>query len=96
MGKARVGRRLAAIFAADVVGYSRLMSSDEESTLRALKDLRRSLIDPMIAKHRGHTVKTTGEGVLAEFTSTLDAVRSAVRIQRVGEAQQCSTPVQEV
>jgi adenylate cyclase len=82
MAEARVERRLAAILAADVVGYSRLMGGDEEGTLGALKDLRRSLIDPMIAEHRGRIVKTTGDGVLAEFASAVDAVRCALGIQR--------------
>jgi adenylate cyclase len=82
MAEARVERRLAAILAADVVGYSRLMGSDEEGTLGALKALRRSLIEPRIAEHRGRIVKTTGDGILVEFASTVDAVRCALDIQR--------------
>ncbi len=75
-------RRLAAIFAADVVGYSRLMGDDEEGTLDRLKAHRRDLIDPKIDEHRGRIVKTTGDGLLAEFASVVDAVRCTVEIQR--------------
>src|SRR5450830_936912 len=82
MAKARVERRLAAILAADVAGYSRLMGIDEEGTLAALKTLRRELIDPKIAEHRGRIVKTTGDGLLVEFASAVDAVRCAMEIQR--------------
>jgi class 3 adenylate cyclase len=70
--------RLAAIFAADVVGYSRLMGADEEGTLQGLKTHRRQLIDPKIAEHYGRIVKTTGDGLLAEFPSVVDAVRHGV------------------
>jgi TolB-like protein/class 3 adenylate cyclase len=77
-----VQRRLAAILAADVVGYSRLMSVDEMGTLGALKAHRRELIDPVIAGHHGRIVKTTGDGLLAEFASVVDAVRCAVEVQR--------------
>jgi hypothetical protein len=75
-------RRLAAILAADVVGYSRLMGADEEGTLAALKALRRELADPKIKEHRGRVVKTTGDGLLIEFGSVVDAVRCAVEVQR--------------
>src|SRR4030081_2790517 len=75
-------RRLAAILAADVAGYSRLMGEDEEGTLAALKAIRRELSDPKIKEHRGRIVKTTGDGVLVEFASVVDAVRCAVDIQR--------------
>ena len=75
-------RRLAAIFAADVAGYSRLMGADEEGTLERLKAHRRQLIDPKIAEHHGRIVKTTGDGLLAEFASVVDAVRCAAEIQR--------------
>src|SRR5262244_1720515 len=75
-------RRLAAILAADVAGYSRLMGSDEEGTLERLKTHRRELIDPKIREHRGRIVKTTGDGMLAEFPSVVDAMRCAVEIQR--------------
>jgi adenylate cyclase len=75
-------RRLATILAADVAGYSRLMGADEEGTLERLKALRRELVDPKIAEHHGRIVKTTGDGVLAEFASVVDAVRCAVEVQR--------------
>jgi adenylate cyclase len=75
-------RRLAAIFATDVAGYSRLMGADEEGTLDRLKAHRRELVDPKIKEHRGRIVKTTGDGMLAEFPSVVDAVRCAVEIQR--------------
>ena len=75
-------RRLAAILAADVAGYSRLMGADEEGTLERLKALRRELFDPKIAEHRGRIVKTTGDGMLVEFASVVDAVRCAVAVQR--------------
>jgi len=81
MAEARVERRLAAILAADVVGYSRLMGINEEGTLAALKTHQRELIDPKIAEHRGRIVKTTGDGALVEFASAVDAVRCAVEIQ---------------
>jgi TolB-like protein/class 3 adenylate cyclase len=77
-----VERRLAAIMAADVVSYSRLMGTDEVGTLRKLKAHRRELIDPAIAGHRGRMVKTTGDGMLVEFASVVDAVACAVAIQR--------------
>ena len=82
MAKARVERRLAAILAIDVAGYSRLMGVDEEGTLAALKASRRELIDPKIAEHHGRIVKTTGDGALVEFASAVDAVRCAMEIQR--------------
>jgi TolB-like protein len=75
-------RRLAAILAADVAGYSRLMGADEEGTLERLKALRRELVDPKIAEHHGRIVKTTGDGLLVEFASVVDAVRCAVEVQR--------------
>jgi adenylate cyclase len=78
----RVERRLAAILAADVAGYSRLMGADEEGTLAQLKALRRELSDPKIKEHRGRIVKTTGDGLLLEFASVVDAVRCAVEVQR--------------
>ncbi|HEY1433330.1 MAG TPA: adenylate/guanylate cyclase domain-containing protein [Stellaceae bacterium] len=80
--KQPVERRLAAILAADVAGYSRLMGADEEGTLERLKAHRRELVDPKIKEHRGRIVKTTGDGLLAEFPSVVDAVRCAVEIQR--------------
>ena len=78
----RAERRLVAILAADIAGYSRLMGIDEEGTLRALKGHRKALIDPGIASHRGRIVKTTGDGMLVEFASAVDAVRCAVEVQR--------------
>src|SRR5947208_6536390 len=75
-------RRLTAILAADVAGYSRLMGADEEGTLEHLKALRRELVDPKIAEHKGRIVKTTGDGVLVEFDSVVDAVRCAVAVQQ--------------
>jgi TolB-like protein/class 3 adenylate cyclase/tetratricopeptide (TPR) repeat protein len=80
--KQPIERRLAAILAMDVVGYSRLMGTDEEGTLERLKSHRRELIDPKITEHRGRIVKTMGDGLLAEFPSVVDAVRCAVKIQR--------------
>src|SRR5258705_9592783 len=78
----RIERKLAAILAADVAGYSRLMGADEEGTLARLKACRRELIDPEIAEHRGRVVKTTGDGILIEFPSVVDAVRCAMDVQR--------------
>src|SRR3954451_10509618 len=75
-------RRLAAILAADVVGYSRLMGADEMGTHTSLKSHRREVIDSTIAEHRGRIVKTTGDGMLVEFASVVDAVSCAVNIQR--------------
>jgi class 3 adenylate cyclase/alpha-beta hydrolase superfamily lysophospholipase len=78
----RVERRLAAILAADVAGYSRLMGVDEEGTLRALKAHRREIIDPKITEHHGRIVKTTGDGLLVEFASAVDAVHCALEVQQ--------------
>ncbi len=75
-------RRLAAIMSADVVGYSRLIRADEEGTIVALKTLRSDLIDPKIAEHHGRIVKLMGDGMLAEFPSVVDAVRTAVETQQ--------------
>ena len=72
-------RRLAAILAADVAGYSRLMGADEEGTLAALKAIRRELSDPKVKEHHGRIVKTTGDGLLIEFASVVDAVRRGRR-----------------
>jgi TolB-like protein/class 3 adenylate cyclase len=82
MAEARVERRLAAILAADVVGYSRLMGADEVGTLAALKARRRGVVDPAIAAHHGRIVKTTGDGILVEFASAVDAVNCAVAVQK--------------
>jgi adenylate cyclase len=83
----RVERRLAAVLAADVAGYSRLMGADEEGTLARLKAVRKTLVDPTIATHRGRIVKTTGDGMLVEFASAVDAARCAVEVQRAMLAQ---------
>src|SRR5580700_8855205 len=77
----RVERRLAAILAADVAGYSRLIGADEEGTLSRLKALRAEVIDTKIAEHHGRIVKTTGDGLLVEFASVVDALRGAAEIQ---------------
>ena len=82
MAEERLQRRLAAILSTDVVGYSRLMGSDEAGTLARLKALRRDLIDPTIAAHSGRIVKLIGDGALVEFGSAVDAVACAVEIQR--------------
>ncbi|MEE8281664.1 MAG: adenylate/guanylate cyclase domain-containing protein, partial [Gammaproteobacteria bacterium] len=81
MTEQRVQRRLVAILAADVVGYSRLMGEDEEGTLATLTAHLTKLIQPCIAEHRGRVVKTTGDGLLAEFASVVDAVQCAVVFQ---------------
>ena len=70
------------VLAAGVAGYSRLMGLDEEGTLARLKAVRKALVDPAIASHRGRIVKTTGDGMLVEFASAVDAVRGAVEVQR--------------
>jgi adenylate cyclase len=88
----RVDRRLAAVLAADVAGYSRLMGTDEEGTLAELKALRKTLVDPKIAEHRGRIVKTTGDGLLVEFASVVDAARCAVEVQQDIAARNSSVP----
>jgi len=85
-------RRLAAILAADVAGYSRLMGADEEGTLAALKTIRQELSDPKVKEHRGRIVKTTGDGLLVEFASVLDAVRCAVEVQQGMAARNAEVP----
>jgi len=80
-GPARVERRLAAILAADVAGYSRLIEAQEEGTLRRLKALRAEIVDPKLAGHKGRIVKTTGDGLLVEFASVVDALRCAAEMQ---------------
>jgi len=92
MSGGRVERRLAAILAVDAAGYSRLMGEDEEGTLAALRAVRRELADPKIAEHRGRIVKTTGDGLLAEFASVVDAVRCAVEVQRELIARNAAIP----
>src|ERR1700726_2555243 len=88
----RVERRLAAILAADVAGYSRLMGAGEESTLAQLKAIRKKLVDPKIAAHHGRIVKTTGDGLLAEFASAVDGSRCAFEIQRAMAEQNADIP----
>jgi adenylate cyclase len=85
-------RRLAAILAADVAGYSRLMGADEEGTHERLRAHLRELIEPKIAEHRGRIVKNTGDGFLAEFASVVDAVRCAVEVQRGMAERSAGTP----
>ena len=92
MSGEHVERRLAAILAVDVAGYSRLMGADEEGTLAQLKALRKTLIDPTIAAHRGRIVKTTGDGMLVEFASAVDAARGAAEIQRAMAKQNIDVP----
>jgi TolB-like protein/class 3 adenylate cyclase/Tfp pilus assembly protein PilF len=92
MSSERVERRLAAVLAADVAGYSRLMSRDEEGTLAKLKSFRKALVDPAIAEHRGHIIKTTGDGMLAEFASAVDAARCAIEVQRGMAEQNAGVP----
>src|SRR5262245_5153231 len=82
MAEAPARRRLAAILAADVVGYSRLMERDETGTLAALKARRRDVLDPLVAKHHGRIFKTAGDGLLVEFASAVDAVSCAVELQQ--------------
>ena len=92
MADERVERRLAAVLAADVAGYSRLMGRDEERTLAHLKSLRKALFDPSIAAHRGRIVKTTGDGMLVEFASAVDAARCAVEVQCSMAGQNADIP----
>ena len=95
MSAERVERRLPAILAADVVGYSRLMERDEAGTLARLRTLRRDLIDPKIAEHKGRIVKTTGDGILIEFPSVVEAVACAVAVQRGMAARNDATAEDE-
>src|SRR5215510_3991145 len=82
MAQERAQRRLAAILAADVVGYSRLMEQDEADTLAALKSRRRAVLEPLVAKYQGRVFKVTGDGVLVEFGSAVNAVQCAIELQR--------------
>jgi class 3 adenylate cyclase len=95
MSGGRIERRLAAILAADVVGYSRLMGTDEEGTLTRLKSLRNELIDPGIAEHKGRIVKTTGDGLLVEFGSVVDAVQCAVEVQAAMAERNAEVPSEQ-
>ena len=86
-------RRLAAILVGDVVGYSRLMGEDERGTLRRIKAIRREVVDPNIGEYHGRVVKTTGDGVLIEYPSAVEAVGCAVAIQRTMAERNAETPV---
>jgi class 3 adenylate cyclase len=88
MASPRTERRLAAILAADVVGYSRLVEQDEEGTLAALRDIRHAVVAPLLTEHRGRVVKLMGDGLLAEFGSVVDAVACALAIQAGTAARQ--------
>jgi adenylate cyclase len=92
--RARVARHLAAILAADIAGYGRLMGEDEEGTLAALRVWRREIADPRIREHRGRIVKTTGDGFLVEFASVVDAVHCAVEMQRAMAEHNAGIPVE--
>ena len=92
MAEARVERRLAAILAADVAGYSRLMGIDEEGTLSTLKTYYRELIEPKIAEHGGRIVKTTGDVPLIEFASAVNALRCALEIQHAVAERNAGAP----
>ena len=95
MSGERAERRLAAILEADNAGYSRLLGADEEGTLTPLKAHRREQIDPKIAAHRGRLVKTTGDGLLLEFASVVDALRSATEVQQAMVGRNAGTPAPE-
>src|SRR5215472_400692 len=85
-------RRLAAILAADVAGYSRLIGADEEGTLNRLRSIRAEVVDPKIAEHRGRVVKTTGDGLLVEFSSVVDALHCATKWQKAMHARNAAAP----
>ena len=91
--RVRTERRLAAILAADVAGYSRLIGVDEEGTLNRLTSIRVEVIDPKIAEHRGRLVKTTGDGLLVEFASVVDALRCAIEVQQAVAGRNAGTGV---
>src|SRR5215468_9686495 len=92
MAEERAQRRLAAILAADVVGYSRLMEQDEAGTLAALKQRRKEVLEPLVAKHQGRIFKVTGDGVLIEFGSAVNAVQCAVNLQKEMAAANTDLP----
>jgi len=92
MAEERINRKLAAILAADVVGYSRLMAADEAGTLAALKRHRQAVFEPVVAAHRGRIVKLIGDGTIVEFASVVDAVNCALSVQRSGELRDESQP----
>src|SRR3954454_25195442 len=95
MASPRVERRLAAILAADVVGYSRLMERDEQGTLERLKVHRKELVDPLLAEHRGRVLKLMGDAVLVEFASVVDAMACAVAIQEGMDGREQDVPEAE-
>src|SRR5450631_4253358 len=95
MAEERVERRLTAILAADVAGYSRLMGADEEGTLAQLKAHRRELVDHKVEEHHGRIIKTTGDGMLVEFASVVNAARCAVEIQHGMIARNADVPQQK-
>ena len=88
-------RRLAAILVGDVVGYSRLMGKDERGTLRRIKAIRREVVDPNIAEHHGRVVKTTGDGILIEYPSAVEAVGCAMAIQRMMAERNAGMPTDQ-
>src|SRR5215472_4240836 len=90
-----VPRKLAAILAADVAGYSRLTGLDEEGTLERLRNLRRELINPAVSLYRGRVVKTTGDGILIEFPSVVDALRCALDVQRGMDDRNTDVPTEK-
>src|SRR5499433_4386941 len=92
MTEERAQRRLAAILAADVVGYSRLMEQDEAGTLAALKERRKGILKPLVEQHHGRIVKVMGDGVLVEFASAVNAVACAVELQKQMAAANSSLP----
>src|SRR5262249_41115630 len=97
MAQERVQRRLAAVLAGDVAGYSRLMGADEEGTLKRLNAHRREFLEPKITEHRGRIVKRTRDGVLVEFASAVDAARCAVEIQRgMDERNKLASPDRQI
>ena len=94
MPQERVERKLTTIVAADVAGYSRLMNADEEGTLARLKAHRREVVDTKIAEHRGRIIKTTGDGLLIDFSSVVDAVRCANEIQNAMHERNLDVPIE--
>src|SRR5689334_4829378 len=93
MAEERTQRRLAAIVSADVVGYSRLVESDEAGTVAALKERRKTILTPLVAHHQGRIIKVMGDGVLVEFASAVNAVQCAIELQKGFEQANRSLPV---
>ncbi|AZN96114.1 adenylate/guanylate cyclase domain-containing protein [Mesorhizobium sp. M9A.F.Ca.ET.002.03.1.2] len=92
MTEERIQRRLAAVIAADVVGYSRLMETDEAGTLAALKSRRKQVLQPLVARHDGRIFKVTGDGVMVEFTSAVNALQCAIDVQHAMAAANAALP----